>query len=181
MRHLLVLCLLLPLAGSAVAGDEATISKHRGKKGGVVVLWPRIVPEGGLTPDVKEVAVRLHQRLAALAGAAADEKKVVVRPYPERVCPQTGCKSVSVGVVLGHQEGGCFAVGLVGAPDAGSVQLIPWAGRVSSSRRDVAFRDPPENLLVVNEFVPCGELLSSLNDGPLVAAIETAVERSLER
>ena len=130
----------LLVSPQGLADSEAdAVSRHRGKKGGVTVLWPRVVPQ---TDDAQilQLADALQGRLDAMAQASVDPKRVVVRPAPERVCPRSGCRSVSLGAVLGHQDGGCFAVGLVGLPEGGAVQ--PWTSpsgqpcAISSSPRE---------------------------------------------
>ena len=118
----------------------------------------------------------------ALAARTVPEARVSVRPRPERVCPQQGCKGVSLGAVLGHQEGGCFAVALIGAPNGGSVQLVPWAGKVLAPRGgQVPFRSPPESRLMVTEFVPCQDLLGLLDDGRVQAELAKATALANER
>ena len=175
MRNALWIGLGLLLAVPAQAGgDDETISRSRGKKGGVVVLWPRIVPE---TQDgaIDALGTELQARLTQIAQRTVDPAMVMVRPAPERACPLNGCKATTLSVVLGHQEGGCFAVGLVGGADGGTVQLFPLAGSVRASSREVDFRDPPENKLLVTEFIPCDDLLGALDDAKLKAALAKAV------
>ncbi len=175
MRSLLCAVALWGLALPAHAGgDDETISRSRGKKGGVVVLWPRIVPQTDDT-TVAALGAELQARLTQVANDALDSKMVGVRPEPERVCPLAGCRAVSLNVVLGHQDGGCFAVGLLGSPQAGSIQLFPLAGSVRASAREVGFRDAPENKLLVTEFVPCDELMNTLDDTKLRSALGKAL------
>lgn len=169
IRSFIVLSLLA--AGPAFAGgDGAEISRSRGKAGGAVVLWPRVVPEAQ-DPSLDDLATKLQQRLEAIAHRNVSESRTVVRPKPERVCPQEGCKGVSLSVMLAHQEGGCAAVALVGAPGAEPSVMIPWAGKVVTAGTSLAFRQPPESQVTVTEFVPCGELLTRLDDGAVEAAV----------
>ena len=154
-------------------GDSPEISTHRGKRDGLIVLWPRVVPEES-SPEVEALAEQIHQRLGQIALRHVDDSKLVVRPRPERVCPQKGCRAVSLGAVVGHHEGGCFAVGLVGLPDRGEVELVPWAGKVLASGRRLPFRDAPENKLVVKEFVPCERLVAELDDARIDKVLESS-------
>lgn len=175
MRNALWIGVGLLLATPAQAGgDDDTISRSRGKRGGVVVLWPRVVPE---TKDasIDALGAQLQARLTQIAQRTVDPALVTARPAPERACPLNGCKATTLGVVLGHQEGGCFAVGLIGGADGATVQLFPLAGSVRASSREVNFRDPPENNLLVTEFIPCEDLLSALDDAKLRAALTKAV------
>ena len=156
---------------TSLADSEAdAVSRHRGKKGGVTVLWPRVVPQTE-DPQILAIAETLQGRLDGMAQASVDPKRVVVRPDPERVCPRAGCRSVSLGAVLGHQDGGCFAVGLVGLAEGGAVQLVPWGGRIKVRAPTQPFRKPPESSIAVTEFVPCDRLIESLSD--------TGIERAL--
>lgn len=171
--------LWLALSGAALAsGDGPEISKHRGKKDGVIVLWPRVVPgdpQAEVPPEIPGIAAQVHQKLGQLAARVSDENRLVIRPEPERVCPQRGCRAVSLGAVLGFHEGGCFAVGLVGLPDGGQVRMVPWAGDVLASQRHVAHREAPESRLMVQEFVPCERLVASLEDAALERALQAAI------
>ena len=170
--------LMLLSALAQAGGDGPEISKHRGKKDGLIVLWPRVVPgepETEVPPEVHDVAVQVHQRLGQIAARAGDEGKLVIRPEPERTCPQKGCRAVSLGAVLGFYEGGCFAVGLIGHPEGGHVRMVPWGGEVLASSRHVAHREPPESALMVEEFVPCGQLVASLDDAKVERALEAAM------
>lgn len=171
------------LAVTAVAAEPAPdpavdggVTTRRGKRGGVIVLWPRVVPAAG-DPAIDALATQLQARLDAIADRVADPALRATRPAPERACPMDGgCRAVSLGAVLGHHEGGCFAVGLVGAPDGGPVRLVPWAGEVSAKGgRELPHRQPPEDALVVREFVPCGGLIDALDDGRLEAILRSAL------
>ncbi len=158
-------------ADAQAGGDDPVVSRTRGKTGGAVVLWPRIVPES-TDPQLIDLAAKLQQRLSTMATRQISDKKFSVRPRPERVCPMSGCKAVALGVMLGHQDGGCVAVALLGEPGNEDVtMLVPWAGDVELRARSIAFRQPPEDKLSVKEFVPCEELLNNLDD----QAVESAV------
>lgn len=166
------LAALMPAAAFAGAdGDE--ISRSRGRKGGVVVLYPRMVPDT-VDPSMTALAGQLQQRLAASATRAVDDRPVDVRPAPERVCPQQGCKAASVSAFVGHHDGGCAVVAMVGSPGPSNRQLFPLVGTVNLQSAVTTFRQPPERLIVVTEFVPCTEVVGALDLGAVEAAISSA-------
>ena len=79
--------MLALLTLSALAADAPEISRSVGVKGGVVVLWPRVLPATA-DPAVQVEAQKLQARLTAMAEAAAPAAPRDVRPTPERVCPR---------------------------------------------------------------------------------------------
>ena len=86
-----------------------------------------------------------------------------MRPEPERVCPQAGCKTINVGAVLVHHNGtGCVAVGLVSGPGKSAQKLVPWAGSVTPKVPDRAFPQAPESQLTIRDFATCGTLQQGL-------------------
>ncbi len=137
-----------------------------------MVLWPRVVPA---TQDasVQALAGQLQQRLAAVAGEVVDDRRVDVRPAPERVCSQIGCKAASVGLMLGQRNGGCAVVGLVSGPGVVPQQLVPLAGQLQLKGSSVPFRRPPEQLVTVTEFLPCDQLLEGLD----LSGVRSALQR----
>lgn len=140
--------------------DSPEISRSAGVQGGVVVLWPRILPRSE-DPAVVELATLVQARLATLARAGAEA--VDQRPAPERVCPKAnGCAAASVGAIIARKDKGCAVVALVSRPGISPAQLLPWAGRVRLKNSTAAFRDPPENEVIVEEFVPCDKLKADL-------------------
>lgn len=169
------LCGALPAAASPADGEE--ISRSRGRRGGVVVLAPRIVPIPETPqPQLDSLAQELQLQLAAAAERVVGDPRLVdVRPFPQRVCPQVGCRAVAVGVMLGHQDGGCVAVGIVGPPGDANRTLVPWAGSLRLPNDQIPFRQQPEQRAVISEFVPCGQLPAALDSGPLEAAIQAAL------
>lgn len=173
IRSFLMLALLWGASAEA-AGDAPEISRSRGRPGGAVVLWPRVVPEAQ-DPALDELAAKLQQRLEGIALRTLGERRIQVRPRPERVCPLEGCRSVSLGVLLGHQGGGCVAVALVGPPGAEPMQAVPWAGTVELAVDSIPFRQPPEAHLTVREFTPCADLLLQLDDPAVEAAVRSVV------
>lgn len=149
------------------ANDSPEISRGVGVAGGVVVLWPRVVPRSE-DPAVLELAAKVQARLAALAGKAG--KDVDRRPKPERVCPRgTGCTGKSLGAVLAMREGGCAVVAVVGPPGQEPVALVPLAGTVELKSKTVPFRDPPENAVTVSEFANCEKLAKDLDENASLA------------
>lgn len=146
---------------SGGGNDAPEISRSTGEAGGVVVLWPRILPKSE-DPKVLELATRVQARLERIAGKASSN--VDRRPSPERVCPKgEGCRAASLGAVLATKGGGCAVVALIGPPGVKPVQLVPLSGTVKLDAETSPFREPPENLVVVQEFVPCDKLLADLD------------------
>jgi hypothetical protein len=167
--------------GADVRRDAPEISRSRGEQGGYVVLWPRIVPRDD-DPTTQRIAALLQARLKALAGRAAPDAPVDVRPEPERVCPRDGgCVATSLGAVLSRKGGACAAAITIGAPGTSPVRVLGWAGTVTTKNETAAFRDPPESLLVVEEWARCDELLATLeknappsDEGAILEAITAA-------
>ncbi len=160
----------LGLAGAAAAKDGAEISATRGSAKGTLVLWPRVVTQ---EPAILPLARVLQDRLQTVVARVGPAALVRVRPEPERACPLQGCRGVSVGVLLGAEGGGCVAVAWVGAPAGGPVTLVPWAGSVELSRGEIGFREPPESVVTVREYVPCDGLSDHLQDAALEEALRS--------
>jgi hypothetical protein len=169
-------------AGSQASGeaDAPEISRSVGAEGGVVLLWPRIVGPRAAGPqqesDVRALASRLQTRLGELVARAAPNRAVDVRPEPERVCPRSGCKATSVGVLLARAGGGgCAAVALVSAPGPSAARLVPWIGQIDVTSNMVPFRSPPESSVKVQDYVRCTKLLDDRSrDAEVEAAIAGA-------
>lgn len=160
----------LLLTGAAVAaGPGPEVSRSRGRTDGVVVLWPRLVPE---TEDATMVALaeRLQTRVQQVAVTAAPPTRVDVRPAPERVCPMAGCRATSAALMVAHQDGGCAVLAVVGSPGRSPLRLVPLAGRFDLDAPTLEFREPPEGKVVVKEFVPCAAVEQSI-DGAALAAL----------
>jgi hypothetical protein len=159
------------------AGDAPEISRSVGAEGGVVVLWPRIVRTKGnagpIDDETRDIAAKLQKRIEAVAQKALPGAPTDVRPEPERVCPRQGCKGISVGVLLTRAQGACAAMALVSAPGPSPAKIVPWAGRINVQQDTVAFRDPPETQVRVEDYVPCAKLLDDLGsrEGDVAAAI----------
>jgi hypothetical protein len=151
------LLMLLPIA--LARGDAPEISRSVGKKGGVVVLWPRV--SGDADPAL---AGQVQAALAKVAGEVSET--VDVRPSPERVCPkETGCKATALGAVLVVNGGGCAVVATVSPPGPSPATLVPWAAELTLKSATSAFRAPPEPQVTVTDFAPCGELAEALAAG----------------
>lgn len=163
---------MLHLLAAAYAADAPEISRSVGERGGVVVLWPRVLP-ATTDPALLVEARRLQARLAELAASAAPSAPRDVRPEPERVCPRQGCTAVALGAVLYHSDGGCIAVVTVAPPGPSASALVPWGGVVDLKAPSSAFREPPESQLSIRDMVPCGSLVGETAklDEPVLAAI----------
>ncbi len=178
LRGLGLGALMALLAAPALAGgDGPEISRSRGKKDGVVVLWPRVVPA---TEDaaVTALAGQLQQKLAAMAGEAVDPGKVDARPPPERACSQVGCKGASVGLMLGQRNGGCAVVGIVSGPGVAPQQLVPLAGQMTLQGSSLPFRQAPEQVVTISEFVRCDQVLETLDLSGMHSALQRLVPQT---
>jgi hypothetical protein len=156
-------------------GDAPQISRSVGVEGGFVVLWPRTVgsPQSPNVPPA--IARDLQAHLAQIVSRVAAGKPVDVRPEPERVCPRSGCAATSVGVLLAYSAGGCAAVALVSDKGSSPQELVPWGGTLTLKAAEVPFREPPEAVVGVADFVPCGDLIQALADKDVEAAIQRKV------
>lgn len=133
------------------------ISRSRGEPGGIVLLWPRVIPRTE-NERLRGVASALQEKLATMLGELFPGRSVDMRPEPERVCMKTGCKASAVGVLIAVRDDHCVAVAIASAPGLSDQQLMPWAGRVTTALR-VPFREPPESSLKIHEFVACEDLV----------------------
>jgi hypothetical protein len=123
----------------------------------VVVLWPRIIPKSE-TPRTRALAGSVQEKLRVLVDRALPKRAVDVRPEPERVCPQAGCQAPALGVLLLRKENGCALVALVSEPGRNPTRLVPWVGEVTLKSTQVAFREPPESLVTIKDFMPCDQV-----------------------
>lgn len=156
--------------GWANDGDE--ISRSRGNKGGIVVLYPRVVPD---TEDAQTHALarKAQDQLSRIAESIPGAPEVERRGFPERSCPVVGCKALSVGLLLAHRDGGCVGVVLVNAPGASATQLVPWLGQVTLVVPEAPWRVPPESEVIVVEFASCDRMWESVSDEAVRQAIVT--------
>lgn len=173
MKHLaLALCLAAPL-GACIGGQTRSvdqkiedgdvdlvlspeISKSRGEAGGIVLLYPRIIPSSE-RERLRGPAKALQDRLHTMLKEAYPGRPIDVRPEPERVCMRTGCLADSVGVLIAVKDDNCVAIAIVSDPGKSPQRLMPWAGLVTTALQ-VPFREPPESHLQIREFVDCDAL-----------------------
>lgn len=158
-----------PVVSTSVNQDGPHISRSVGEEGGLIVFWPRIIPQTD-DPKIHGYAKQLQQRLVAI-GSKKYEGKLDMRPEPERVCPQAGCRAATLGVLLTHRDGGCTATALIAKPGKSPTRLIPWAGVLQLKSEQVPFREYPETQLTIRDAVPCKDLLDALGEKePEIAA-----------
>jgi len=162
-------------SGGTTRSDAPEISRSVGETGGVVVFWPRIIPRAS-DDETKALATMLQERVAALVKQTLPDASVDVRPEPERVCPQQGCKAVTVGVLFTKDKEGCAAFALVSGPGKSDARIVPWAGEASVGQNTVRFREPPEKQVKVSDFVTCSKMKDSLaaREKDIAAALRTA-------
>ena len=164
--------LLAVLMAPAHAGDAPEISRSAGEEGGVVVLWPRVIPKTN-SKTAQAAAWVVQQNMKRLAEETLPGRVIDVRPEPERVCPQAGCKGVVLGAVLVHNGEACVAVATVSGPGQSAQTLVPWAGKADLKQLTVPFREPPESYLTIRDFSKCSMLTTPLaeNDTPVRSAL----------
>src|SRR5687768_4346549 len=146
-----------PPSSAPSRADDSRISRSAGVEGGIVLLWPRIAGSGDVVP-----AAETQAALRAVVERIAARRPLDVRPEPERTCPQAGCRGWTVSPILLHSGAGCAVVVAVSAPGRSPSRLIHWAGRVQIRRDEVAFREPPEGALQVDDFTGCADLATEL-------------------
>ncbi len=139
------------------------VSTSTGTEGGVVVLWPRVIPDDGAAA-LQEQASALQTRLGEIAKRVFAEDSIDVRPEPQRVCPRAGCVGMSLGALLLHDRGGCAILALVSAAGTRPARIVPWAARVQVLKKFVPFREPPEAHVRVLDMVPCADILGALDE-----------------
>ena len=148
-------------AASFDGETDSRISTSVGEEGGVVVLWPRVVPADD-AGSLSSVAASLQERLRTIAEKALPGRPQDVRPEPERACPYRGCKGVSIGAVLAHAGQGCAVVAIVSRPGQSAANLVAWTSGTKVRASVVPFREPPESKIEVSDYRPCQELESDL-------------------
>lgn len=174
-----------PVAPVATAepssGDAPEISRSVGVEGGAVVLWPRVVvPRSVGKPDADTLAIagRVQTRLASIAERVLGGRAVDVRPEPERVCPKSGCKGASLGVLFTKAGAGCAVVALISGPGTAPARLIQWSpGVVKIKQASVPFRSPPESVIAVEDYAACDKLPDTLSEHD--AAVESAIRSAV--
>lgn len=165
-----------PTARSSTVGLGPKISRSKGEIGGVVVLWPRVIPASD-APGVRRSAALVQSRMIELVRRVSPGVAIDVRPEPERACPRPGCDAVALGAVLVHDSEGCAVVGTVSAPGSSPALLRVWAGGLTLKSGSVPFREPPESELIINDFDRCSDLSVTLpkQDAVLITAIQEAL------
>jgi len=139
------------------------ISHSKGEAGGVVVLYPRIIPSS-IADENSALAGQIQQHVRASVERALPGKPIDVRPKPERVCPQDGCVGMPINVLFNRNGNSCMVVALIGTPGSSPVKLMPWAGAVEFKSDTVPHRDPPENQVVIKDYVPCDAVIQAMTD-----------------
>ena len=163
-------------AASLNAEVDPRVSTSAGVEGGIVVLWPRVIPA---SESFSDEATRVQRRLVELANRGREMDLVDVRPEPERVCPGSGCLAASVGAVLLHSETDCAVVVSVSPPGRNPARLVHWTADVDIRRTVVPFREPPEEHVDVQDFRPCSQLAADLSEN--TADIEQALQELAPR
>jgi hypothetical protein len=165
----------------AAGGDAPEISRSVGKVGGVVVLWPRVIP-----PDdaFQAQAVAVQQKLKQIAAEAMPSAGMDVRPSPERVCQRTtGCKGVALSAIILHKDKGCALVASVSPRGQSDATLVPWAGKLKLLQPTTKFREPPEDQLQVIDFSKCDAFLkeADVQRVKLIEAVKQAAAASPQK
>ncbi len=160
-------------ADSRFLGPE--ISHSKGAAGGIVVLWPRIIPSS-IAEENTALAGQLQAKVRAVAEKALPGRPIDVRPKPERVCPKAGCDAMSINILFTKTSSACAAVALINAPGTSPTKLMQWGGEVELKSDTIQFRDMPENFVKITDYVPCDQLLTSMaaQDQFVEAAIRAA-------
>lgn len=151
------------------------ISHSKGAAGGIVVLWPRIIP-GTIAEENAAIAAQVQAKVKAVAEKALPGRPIDVRPKPERVCPKAGCDGMSINVLFTRNSTACVAIALINAPGTSPTKLIPWGGTVELKSDTIQFRDMPENFVKIKDYVPCDQLVTTMaaQDQFIEAAIRAA-------
>ena len=151
------------------------ISHSKGVAGGVVVLWPRIIP-ASIAEENTPIAAQLQAKVKAVVEKALPGRPIDLRPKPERVCPKAGCDAMSINVLFTRTSNACVAVAIINAPGTSPTKLMPWGGTVELKSDTIQFRDMPENFVKIKDYVPCDQLVASMGaaDQFIEAAIRAA-------
>ncbi|MCC7538377.1 MAG: hypothetical protein IT379_19290 [Deltaproteobacteria bacterium] len=154
-------------AGTTSPGDPSVggrVSSSGGPEGGVVILWPRLVPAES-ADALREPATQVQARLRAIVERALPGRQIEVRPEPERACPQAGCTAVAISAVLFRRDNGCVAAATGSRPGRSPTRIVAWAGEMTLRQSEVGFREPPESQIRATDMVPCDRLLDELSQG----------------
>jgi hypothetical protein len=149
------------------------ISHSRGVAGGVVVLYPRVIPSATLAENTTH-ANAVQQKMKQLVEKALPGKPIDVRPSPERVCPKAGCEAMSINVLFTRNNNSCAAVALINGPGVSMTKMVPWGGEIAFKGSDtIQFRDMPENFVTIKDYANCDQLVVEM--GKQDAFVEAAL------
>lgn len=153
-----------PQPQPAYAGNDPRVSRSAGVEGGVVVLYPRVIPSKHTVP-MRAPATAVQRALQSWAAEALPGRPQDVRPEPERVCPRgTGCLGVAVGALLLTDGKGCAVLLRTSAPGKSAQFLTPWVGETKLKKPNpVPFREPPESHVTIYDFQPCAKVAEQLD------------------
>lgn len=157
------------------ADADPHISRSAGFPGAIVVLYPRVVPVTR-EDELRGISAGVQQRLVDLVMRALPNRKIDLRPFPERVCPQSGCTVPALGVVLASVGTGCTVVVTLSPPGRSDSTLRAWAGEVELQGGLVPFREAPESRITVKDMAICADLAAAgaPKDAELITAIRAA-------
>ncbi len=157
------------------AGADPHISRSAGFPGAIVVLYPRVVPVTR-EDELRAISVGVQQRLVDLVMRALPGRKMDLRPFPERACPQAGCTVPALGAVLASVDTGCAVVVTLSPPGRSDSTLRAWAGEVELRGGPVPFREAPESRITVKDMAICADLAEAgaAKDAELITAIRAA-------
>ncbi|MGB0678636.1 MAG: hypothetical protein ACPGUV_03135 [Polyangiales bacterium] len=135
------------------------MSRSRGETGGLIVMWPRVVPDSA--KDSAEAAT-IHRALQDVARQVLPQGPIDVRPSPERVCPRQGCRATVLGAMLSYRAQDCVVLAWAAEPGKSPSRIVPWVGGVRLKQSEVPFREPPENAVVVHDYIACDKAMGKL-------------------
>ena len=142
--------------------DAPEVSRSTGPKGGVLVFWPRVWPRDDADPRTRELSVQVQRKMEALARRAAGTRTIEARPEPERVCPSDGCQATTVGAVLVLRDKACAVAAVVAGPGKSPARILPLSGKMTLTSETVPFREPPEEMVKVTDYVACDKMLEGI-------------------
>ena len=166
-----------PLLAEPETVEEKQISTSLGEPGGLLVFWPRIIPRD-IVDQNHELAAALQRHTRTVVQRNLPGRSLDVRPEPERVCPQGGCKAPSIGILLSRKQQGCLVLALISKPGESATKIVPWAGEVNLKADTVPFREYPETQITVADYIPCTALLSTMdeNEEVVMRALKEAMQ-----
>ncbi len=126
-----------------------------------VVYVPRLDVVGARKAETRQMGWMVQQELVAAARRAGFDAAL----SDDDECPSGGCPSVWFGASVVREDNGCAVTALVGTTGKKEAVLVPWVGTIQLTALNVGFREPPESLLTVRDFVPCDRILTSLREG----------------